>query len=688
MTVFANLFFIILLINFIFICQVFIKKNFLLSAPLGYSLFIAIESIVLNFYSIFHLVNFYSIIITNVLIVALTIYWLYKKKLILFFIKSLKYSFLDLFNSNIFWLTIPLWILIIYGCVFYLPHTWDSMTYHLSRVVHWIQNNSIDYYNTNIKRQILFPPGAEYLVLMLQIISGNDYLASLVQFFALFTIFISFPSILKLLSVPSKWSKCSYLFLVGAPMIVLEASSTFTDIVAALNTVSVFICLLIIYKRKHRNNYSDFAFLAISLGSAFLTKPTAIMVVVPFILSQLFIITVRLLKGQYRIFFLFKNALISLILFCLIAGPDIYRRNHELGSDWSVLSKKHGIGGVYSNDETTSIRLQNMKENLSFHLPEIVNKETLNINHNTEVYSTHEAFAGNYAICLILLLSIFSMCFFIWYIKKENTIIILLFLLGWCVLHWYVPWMPWNSRLQICFFVFSPLVLLLVPFKHTNKFVIFIKFIYLSILSILLIYGLLTSLNSLINNQSRPLKLDRTIEHNFKDYFIQNPGLYEKYYRALKYLVNNKVDTVGLMLSEDDYEYPLIWELHKKGVFVEHINYFDTLKYHFVFSTKKIPYTNWTEVSEDLFVSPDKNQRTIKIGYFIVENLYGAIPYKEISKELNFKIKEGDFIEVTIKSHETITEKMKVEFIMYDKPNWENTLVFHNQLSISLFGQR
>jgi hypothetical protein len=64
------------------------------------------------------------------------------------------------------------------------PNTWDSMTYHLTRVMHWRQDRSLDFYATNIQRQLHLTPGAAYVTLHLQLLSGGDRLANLPQWFA------------------------------------------------------------------------------------------------------------------------------------------------------------------------------------------------------------------------------------------------------------------------------------------------------------------------------------------------------------------------------------------------------------------------------------------------------------------------------------------------------------------------
>ncbi|MCP5113659.1 MAG: hypothetical protein GY953_22730, partial [bacterium] len=64
------------------------------------------------------------------------------------------------------------------------PNTWDSMTYHMSRVMHWIQNGSVEFYATATPRQLWTFPGAEYAILNLQLLAGSDRLANMVQWWA------------------------------------------------------------------------------------------------------------------------------------------------------------------------------------------------------------------------------------------------------------------------------------------------------------------------------------------------------------------------------------------------------------------------------------------------------------------------------------------------------------------------
>src|SRR5205823_14963337 len=54
------------------------------------------------------------------------------------------------------------------------PNEWDSMAYHLGRVLHWTQNQSVAHYPTNIGRQLLNPPWSGFAILQLTLLGGEE----------------------------------------------------------------------------------------------------------------------------------------------------------------------------------------------------------------------------------------------------------------------------------------------------------------------------------------------------------------------------------------------------------------------------------------------------------------------------------------------------------------------------------
>ena len=61
------------------------------------------------------------------------------------------------------------------------PNTPDTMTYHLARVMRWIQDASLAPFPSHQISQDIQPPWAEYALLNLHLLSGGDWLDGLVQ---------------------------------------------------------------------------------------------------------------------------------------------------------------------------------------------------------------------------------------------------------------------------------------------------------------------------------------------------------------------------------------------------------------------------------------------------------------------------------------------------------------------------
>ena len=67
---------------------------------------------------------------------------------------------------------------------------WDSLTYHLPRVMHWIQQRSIDHYASNNTCQIEYGPWSAFAVATLHLLRGNDQMDNLIQWFAMLSCLI------------------------------------------------------------------------------------------------------------------------------------------------------------------------------------------------------------------------------------------------------------------------------------------------------------------------------------------------------------------------------------------------------------------------------------------------------------------------------------------------------------------
>ena len=116
-----------------------------------------------------------------------------------------------------------------------LPNTWDALTYHLSRVDHWIQNRSVEYYplGDSISRENELQPLAEYVILNFQLLGRTDAFANLVQWSAMAGSLSCVYAIARLLGASEGGAVFALLFAATLPIGVLEASSTQNDYVVS-----------------------------------------------------------------------------------------------------------------------------------------------------------------------------------------------------------------------------------------------------------------------------------------------------------------------------------------------------------------------------------------------------------------------------------------------------------------------
>jgi hypothetical protein len=234
------------------------------------------------------------------------------------------------------------------------PNTWDSMTYHMSRVVHWIQNQSVAHYPTSITRQLYLPPWAEYAIAHLQILSNSDRFANLVQWFSLVGSIIGVSLIAKQLYGNLRSQIVSAVVCVTIPIGILQGSSTQNDYVVAFWLVCfVYFSLLAI---QSRINFSHSVLVGISLGLAILTKPTAYIYAFPFFCWLM-------LSGKKRLGWKLWKPFITIIAIVILINIGHYLRNLELYGSFL------GESGGYTN-QIFGIRvlISNIIRNLALHI--------------------------------------------------------------------------------------------------------------------------------------------------------------------------------------------------------------------------------------------------------------------------------------------------------------------------------
>ena len=161
------------------------------------------------------------------------------------------------------------------------PNNVDSFIYHMSRVSHWAQNQSLEHYPAAQDLQLLKPTWAEMAILHLRVLWGSDRPANLVQWFSMVGSLIGISAIAALIGANRRGQLAASAFAASIPMGILQSTSTQNDYVAAY--WSVVLAFLVVSGVGKPLGRSGSILLAVAVGLGTLTKGTFYVYSIPFL---------------------------------------------------------------------------------------------------------------------------------------------------------------------------------------------------------------------------------------------------------------------------------------------------------------------------------------------------------------------------------------------------------------------
>ncbi len=533
-------------------------------------------------FSLLNILNVFSVRIFWLIILFFSILFLRKK----IFFENINFKVLrNVFLSKENYIIIFILLITFINSIIYSPNTLDAMTYHMTKIMHWIQNGNVNFYPTNDLRELILAPLSEYMVLNLYLITGGDYLSNLVQWYSMFVCCVTVSLISKELKLDLKYQVFSSLFVVTLPMGILQSSSTQTDYVTSMwLTMMVFFILNYINK----NDFKYILYFSTALALGIFTKGTFYFFAFPFCV---WLGLILLFKSKDKFL---KITIIPLIILVINSG-HYYRNINLYGNPLGLSEEAHKWNNeVLSLKSFSSNTIKNIGLNLSLPNKE-VNRYTSRLINNIHEFigisagdprtstggrgfyipfSFYESTAPNTFHFILILISILIFD----YRKKENKIFrnyIFSVISGFLLVSFLLKWMPQGNRILLCSFVLvSPFVAHIISKIKLKRLI--------NVISILLF---MYALPYLMFNKSRPLvsKLsfnENGISFNKPDFITSKRA--EHYYIADKYyngrnLYNSHIDFINQIKKSDcryiglnDYpkknlDYPF-WNLLKKNM--------------------------------------------------------------------------------------------------------------------------
>ena len=156
---------------------------------------------------------------------------------------------------------IAIWFTTLILAIVSPPNNWDSMTYHLPRVMNWIQNGSVEYYATGNQRQVVQPPLSSYATLQSIITTRQDYLVNLVQWVAGAWCLVVIAAIAKQLKVSNGIATLAVFFAATIPIGIAESTTTQNEWL-----MSLWVLLMAYLWLSYNSGRFSFRFVALASG--------------------------------------------------------------------------------------------------------------------------------------------------------------------------------------------------------------------------------------------------------------------------------------------------------------------------------------------------------------------------------------------------------------------------------------
>jgi hypothetical protein len=377
------------------------------------------------------------------------------------------------------------------ACVsFTLNYDWDSYTYHLPKVEHWIQDKNVDFFPTNNIRQLYLAPFAEYFVLNLRLLSGNALFINFVQFFAFLNCIFLVSLIAKFFDLSPGWQLLSSALVLTLPVGLMQSATTSTDISVSFFIISFVYFGISIIKEK-RLSIENIFFLSLSFSLGILTKSTFYIFALPFCLVfGFYYIKFFKLKSLYILFTL-------LLVFSLLNLSFLIRNYRQFGSIFGPQKTSPLYLASLNGEFGFKVMLSNSVKNIGTHLAlpsDAFNgkvAEAAGVFHGIIGYPMNSMktnwfgmeyktifFLGQNANGNFLHTVLFFVVLAIIFVKfrSANKLVLyysLALVSGFLFFAFLLKWQPWQARLDLPGFVLmAPLVayaLSLVKWKKINE---------------------------------------------------------------------------------------------------------------------------------------------------------------------------------------------------------------------------
>ena len=462
------------------------------------------------------------------------------------------------------------------------PNEWDSMTGHLNRILYFIQNHSTAHFigtNWNIDTYPKSFSSVQFYPFLMG--NFNEHLFKLPNLSAYWMLFIGFYATLKQLQIPFKTRLLSACLLLFTPIILIQSTSTDTDIVLASYLITS-IYFLVRYANSKEPYYIYLFVFSFAIG---LSHKITWVFSIPSIFVLL--IYVRTKTIEIKLSSQLKHLCFSGIFILIITLPTGYLANikyyhHPIGpktatqhqsieragnlNSWLINGSRNTLRYTFDLLNFDGLRniaeIEKCQDVINDQFRKIDRKFKLGLEKETLFtiipfsFNRQFEFVNGTPIFGAIFLLILIPSIILLLIKKQRTFyyyLFLAFILHFLALAFTAAYDPWKGRYMI-----SSLVYLL-PLSNIlfNKIVSGKKYAYILPIFVIIIASAWSTLlyhgrSALISTHNLPTIWGKT---RMELLTVSRPDITKAYQRFDEIVPQDAI--VALATINDDYEYPL-----------------------------------------------------------------------------------------------------------------------------------
>ena len=348
------------------------------------------------------------------------------------------------------------------------PNGWDALSYHMSRVVYWIQNGSVAHFPTHNIRQVAFSPFAEFCILHLQLIWGGDRFSNLVQWGAFAGCLVAVAALVRRFGGGSAAVSAALVFAATLPMAILQSSGTENDLVLAL---WLLIALLAAEESLRTGTVMSASKLGAAVGLAVLTKGTAYVLCASLLVGWAGLLVVRRVPWRRALGSVAAAGLLALGLNAPHYSRNVEVFGHPLGD--------RALIALHQNDvRSVRVLASNVIRNASLHVATPIRPVNEAIRRGIEAlhsttglgtsdrrttfleaplsvtFEVHEDWAGAplhfVAIVVVVVAAVTTRRL---RLGHGANACLAIAVIGFVSMAWLLKWQPWGARFQVSLFL-------------------------------------------------------------------------------------------------------------------------------------------------------------------------------------------------------------------------------------------